>query len=51
MDPSHLGAGAGLVDKHQPLRVKIGLSVEASLAPLQDIETVLLRGMRGLFSP
>ena len=48
-EPGHLGAGAGLVDEHEPRGVKIGLAVEPSLTLLQDVGTILLRGVRGLF--
>ena len=42
----HLGAGAGFVDEHQALRSEAGLAFEPRLAPLQDVGTVLLRGVR-----
>ena len=46
---SHLGAGAGLVDEHQCVRVEIELRVEPRLAPAQNVGTILLGRMPGLF--
>ena len=31
--PGHLGAGAGLVDEHQPLRIEVELALEPGLPP------------------
>jgi hypothetical protein len=49
MEPRHLGAGAGLVDEHEAFGIKVELSLEPHLAPPQDVGTVLLRRMPGLF--
>ena len=45
----HVGARPGLVDEDEPLGVEVGLAVEPGLPPLQDVGTVLLGGVRGLF--
>jgi hypothetical protein len=45
----HVRAGPGLIDEDQPVGIKIGLAVEPGLAPLQNVGTVLLAGMPGLF--
>lgn len=49
MQAGHLGACSGLVDEHQRMRVGIELA-RVCLAPAQDIGTILLGGMPGLFS-
>jgi hypothetical protein len=49
MKPRHFGAGAGLVDEHQALRIEVELAFEPCLASPQDVGTVLLRGMPGIF--
>ena len=49
MQAGHLGAGAGLVDEHQCVRIEIELSLEPRLAPAQDVGTILLGRMPGLF--
>src|SRR6516225_2875298 len=45
----HVGRGPGLVDKDEPLRIKIDLLIEPILAPPQDVRTLLLRRVGGLF--
>lgn len=45
----HVGGSPGLVDKHQTLRREIELSLEPVPAASQDVGTVLLRSMGGLF--
>ena len=45
----YLGAGAGLVDEDEALRVEIELALEPSPSAAQDVGSVLLRRMRGLF--
>ena len=49
MAPRHVGGRPGLVDEHQLLGIKVELAVEPVLALLQDVGTVLLGGVRGLF--
>ena len=41
--------GPGLVDEHESAGIEIELGVEPVLAPLQDVRTVLLGRVRGLF--
>jgi hypothetical protein len=45
----HVGGGPSLVDKDEALRVEIELSLEPVLAPLHDVRSILLAGVRGLF--
>ena len=45
----HIGPCPGLVDEHEPRRVKIQLPVEPGLPLAQDVGTVLLYGVPGLF--
>jgi hypothetical protein len=45
----HLGRGPGLIDEHQALRLEVELPLEPCPAPGQDIEAVLLGGVRGLY--
>jgi len=45
----HLGGGAGLIDKDQPLGIEVGLGVEPGLTTAQDIRAALLGRMPGLF--
>jgi hypothetical protein len=45
----HLGRQAGLIDEHEFCRIEIGLAVEPGAAALQDVGTILLQCMRGLF--
>jgi len=49
MAPRHVGGGPGLVDEDQFVGIEIELALEPFLAALQDIGTVLLRGVAGLF--
>ena len=49
MQSGHLGAGPGLVDEHEAVRIEIELALEPRLAPAQDVGTILLGGMPGLF--
>lgn len=46
---SHLGGQAGLIDEDEAARVEFGLALEPVLAPLQDVGTLLLQCMGGLF--
>jgi hypothetical protein len=46
---SHLGGQAALVDEDKLRRVEVGLALEPVAAPLQDIRTLLLQCMCGLF--
>ena len=39
---SHVGAGPGLVDRHQPVGIEIQLPVEPRQAALYDIGALLL---------
>ncbi len=45
----HVGAGAGLVDKHQPGRIKVGLILLVSAAPLGHVGALLLAGVHDFF--
>jgi hypothetical protein len=45
----HLGGRAGLVDEHQPLGVQIRLALEPGLPTAQDVGTILLGRVPGLF--
>ena len=49
MAPGHLGGGTRLIDEDQPLRVEIELTVEPDPATAENVGTILLRGMPGLF--
>jgi hypothetical protein len=49
MQAGHLGAGAGLVDEHQRVRVEIEPPVEPRFAAAQDVGAILLGSMPGLF--
>ena len=49
IEARHLGTGASLVDEDQALRVEIKLAFEPGLPTPQNVGTVLLRRMRGLF--
>ena len=49
MGPSHVGRSPGFVDEDQTFGIEIELAFEPSLATLQDVGTVLLGGVRGLF--
>lgn len=48
MGARHVGGRPGLVDKDQPVRMKVELVVEPGLPQFQDI-AVLLDGVRSLF--
>ena len=45
----HLGRGAGLVDEHQPLRIKIELALEPDLSCGSDVRPILLGRVSGFF--
>ena len=49
MEAGHLGAGAGLVDENQRVRIEIELALEPRLTPAQDVGPILLGRMPGLF--
>ena len=49
MAAGHLGGGARLVDEDQALGIKVGLGVEPGLTLAQDVGTVLLGRVPGLF--
>ena len=49
MQARHLGGGARLVDEDQALGVQVELTLEPGAATAQDVGTVLLRRMPGLF--
>jgi hypothetical protein len=46
---SHFGRGPGLVDEDQTFGIEIKLAFEPGLAPLQDVGSILLGRVRGLF--
>ncbi len=46
---SHLGGGARFINEDQALGIKVKLGVEPGLALAQDVGTVLLGRMPGLF--
>ncbi len=48
-EPRHLGRSAGLVDEDQLFGVEVELAVEPGLPRFEDVGTLLLRRMRGLF--
>ncbi len=45
----HVRLGPGLIDEDQPCRIEVDLVVEPRPSSLQDVRTVLLTGVRGLF--
>src|SRR3954452_2345889 len=47
--PGHVGRSPGLIDEHQPLGIEVELALEPGLAPLANVGTILLGGMRRLF--
>jgi hypothetical protein len=47
--PRHLGRQSGLINEDEPGRIEIELTIEPSAAALQDVWTVLLQCMCGLF--
>jgi hypothetical protein len=49
MQTGHLGTRTGLVDEYQCVRIKIELALKPRLAPAQDVGTILLGRMPGLF--
>jgi hypothetical protein len=49
MAAGHVGLRPGLVDEDQPRGVEVGLGVEPGLPAYQDVGTILLAGVRGLF--
>ena len=49
MAARHVGGGPGLVDEDEPLRVEIGLGVEPGAPLAQNVRTVLLDRVAGLF--
>jgi len=49
MTAGHVGGGPCLVDEDEPLRVEIRLGVEPGAALAQDVGTVLLDRVAGLF--
>ena len=49
MAPCHVGGRPGLVDEDQLVGVEIELAVEPLLATEQDVGTILLRRVAGLF--
>ena len=49
MAARHVGGGPGLIDEDKALWVEIGLRVEPGAALLQDVRTVLLNRVAGLF--
>jgi len=49
VEPHHLGAGSGLVDKHQPRRVKRALLSNPASSRAGDIGPSLLRGPQAFF--
>ena len=49
VEPHHLGAGSGLVDKHQPRRVKHALLSNPASPRARDVGSSLLRGAKTFF--
>ncbi len=47
--PRHVGAGAGLVDEHQPRRIKRGLIFFPTLPRLSHVGAFLLAGVHDFF--
>ena len=45
----HLRGEAGFVNAHQTLRIKVRLEIKPVLSSLQDVFTLLLQCMSGLF--
>ncbi len=45
----HLRGGPGLVDKHEPVWIKVDLAFEPLVASAQDVQPILLRGLVRLF--
>ncbi|GBQ14845.1 hypothetical protein AA21291_1975 [Swaminathania salitolerans LMG 21291] len=51
MTSRHVGRGPGFINENQSLGVEVGLGIEPVLSSRQDIRTILLRRMGGLFFP
>jgi hypothetical protein len=49
MVPRHVCRGPSLINEHKPLRVEVKLPLEPVLAVFQDIGTILLLRVGGLF--
>lgn len=49
MASRHVGGSPSLVDEHEAVRVEIELALKPVPATSQDVGTILLRGMGGLF--
>lgn len=49
MSAGHIGLGPGFVDEDETLGIQVDLPVEPGLTLAQDIRSVLLAGVRGLF--
>ena len=49
MCASHVRRGPGLVDENETLGIKVELALESVLSPLQDVGTILLACVCGLF--
>lgn len=49
MPTCHVGAGSGLVDKHQSVGIEVELALEPGPALAQDVGPLLLGGVCGLF--
>ncbi len=49
MASRHVCRSPGLVDEDEARGVEVDLAIEPFLPPLQDVGTVLLRGVRTLF--
>jgi hypothetical protein len=49
MASRQVGRGPGLVDEDEAIRIELELVLEPGFAPLQDVGTILLGGMGGLF--
>lgn len=49
MPPRHICAGLGFVDENQSCRIEVELAIEPRFALLQDIGTILLSCVAGLF--
>ena len=49
MGAGHVGRRPGFVNEHEAVQIELGLALEPVLAPLQDVGTILLGGVRGLF--
>ena len=45
----HVGRCPGLINENQTIRIQIKLILEPLATPRQDVRTILLRGVAGLF--